>query len=184
MCTNPTTEKFSLRNASPLLLMGALVIALMITPILEQRFHSRAILYAGVTLVLVIGVFVNGRRQMLFIPSLVLALLTISVTWSTLIADYAALFVISCLLATLFYALIAGVMLILVLTRHLATVQSVFGAVCVYLLLGLGWAELYWAAAGGCSRFPVSSRRCVGGPRNCGWQRGIRGRQRIFPCLF
>ena len=147
MCTNPTTEKFSLRNASPLLLMGALVIALMITPILEQRFHSRAILYAGVTLVLVIGVFVNGRRQMLFIPSLVLALLTISVTWSTLIADYAALFVISCLLATLFYALIAGVMLILVLTRHLATVQSIFGAVCVYLLLGLGWAELYWAAA-------------------------------------
>ena len=38
----------------------------------------------------------------------------------------------------------AGFILHRVLTRHLATFQSLFGAVCVYLLLGLSWAMLYW----------------------------------------
>ena len=146
MSASSTRDRLLLRNVSPMLLMGALFIALMITPILEQRFHSRAIIYAGVTLVLVIGVFVNGRRQMLFIPCLVLALLTISMTWSTLIFDYAGLFVISCLLGAAFYALVAGILMIVVMKRHLTTVESVFGAVCVYLLLGLSWAQLYWAA--------------------------------------
>ena len=93
--------------------MAALVIALLVSPLLEQRFHSRVLIYLGATLVLVIGVFVNGRRHVLFIPCLALAVLTISVTWSTLVADYAPLFVISCLLAAAFYALIAGILLVL-----------------------------------------------------------------------
>jgi voltage-gated potassium channel len=147
MSEHATRRPLSLRNISPLLMMVALVFSLMVTPILEQRFHSRAFVYLGATMVLVIGVFVNSRRQVLFVPTLMLAALTIFVTWSTLVADYAPLFVISCLLAASFYAVVAGIMMILVLRRHLATVQSVFGAVCTYLLLGLSWSELYWAAA-------------------------------------
>jgi uncharacterized membrane protein len=136
--TNPT-------RSSLLLLLLALVFALMIMPALEQAFRSRVFICAGVTAVLVFGVFVNQKRRRLFIVYGIFSAIAISVTWTTLFVDHASLFVISCILEGLFYAAIAVMLLIGVLRRRWSEIDSVFGAVCVYLLLGLCWAQLYWA---------------------------------------
>ena len=128
-----------------LLLLFSLLFALLITPIVEQVLGSRIVIYAGVTAVLVFGVFVNRRRNRLFLPCLALAVLAASALWTTLVVDYPLLFVASCVLEAAFYATIACILTVRILKKHLATVQSIFGAVCVYLLLGLSWAQLYWA---------------------------------------
>jgi hypothetical protein len=132
-------------SASLLLLLLSLLFALLVTPVLGQLIEDRILTYAGITAVLVFGVFVNRRRNRLFLPCLVLAVLGILAIWSTLIFHYSFVFVASCVLEAAFYATIAVVLVIQILKKHLATVQSIFGAVCVYLLFGLAWAQLYWA---------------------------------------
>ncbi len=132
-----------------LLLLLSLLFALLVTPVLGHligdRIGDRILAYAGITAVLVFGVFVNRRRNKLFLPCLVLAVLGVLAIWSTLILDYSFVFVASCVLEAAFYATIAVILVIQILKKHLATVQSIFGAVCVYLLFGLAWAQLYWA---------------------------------------
>jgi hypothetical protein len=134
------------RSSSLLLLLISLVFALLVTPAMEESsFGGRVLIYVGVTAVLVFGVFVNRTRHWLFYPCLALAVLAVSVTWVTLLMDYHVLFVASCVLEAAFYATIACILLVAVLKKHLATLGSIFGALCVYLLLGLSWAQLYWA---------------------------------------
>jgi hypothetical protein len=128
-----------------LLLLVSLLFALLITPLMEGMAGGRILVYAGVTSVLVSGVFVSRRRSRLFLPCFALAVLAVSAVWSTLATDYPWLFVASCVLEAAFYATIASILVVRILKKHLATVQSIFGAVCVYLLFGLAWAQLYWA---------------------------------------
>lgn len=131
-----------------LLLLLSLLFALLVTPVLGDVIEGEnpILAYTGITAVLVIGVFVNRRRKKLFLPCLVLAVLGVLTIWSTLILDYSFVFVASCILEAVFYATIAVLLVIQILRRYLATVQSIFGALCVYLLFGLAWAQLYWAA--------------------------------------
>jgi hypothetical protein len=128
-----------------LLLLFSLLFALLVVPALGELVATRVLSYSGVTAVLVFGVFVNRRRNRVFLPCLVLAVLAVFTIWATLIFNYSLIFVASCVLEAAFYATIAVVLVIQILTKHLATVQSIFGAVCVYLLFGLAWASLYWA---------------------------------------
>ena len=50
----------------------------------------------------------------------------------------------SCLLDAVFFAVMAALIIVAVIRKHLATIQSVFGAISAYLLLGLSWAIVYW----------------------------------------
>ncbi|NOX53624.1 MAG: two pore domain potassium channel family protein [Planctomycetes bacterium] len=129
------------------LLLAALLFALLVAPILEQAFGGHIMIYAGGTAVLIVGAFVNIARRWLFISSTVLAVLAVSTLWSTLVLDYPVLFVASCVLEAAFYGIIAVVLLTRILQKFVASLDSVFGALCVYLLLGLAWAQLYWATA-------------------------------------
>ena len=128
-----------------LLLLVSLLFALLVAPIAEQAFGGHATIYVGATAVLVIGVFITRTRPRLFVLALTLAVLTMFAVWATLVVDYPMLFAASCVLEAAFFATIAGVLLVNVLKKHLATTESIFGALCVYLLLGLAWAQLYWA---------------------------------------
>jgi hypothetical protein len=58
----------------------------------------------------------------------------------------AALIVVSHLANTVFLSTVAGMILISVLRDHMASMQAIFGAICVYLLIGLTWALMYSAA--------------------------------------
>jgi hypothetical protein len=44
---------------------------------------------------------------------------------------------------SLFFFGMAGMILQGVVSKHLATLNSVYGAICAYLLIGLAWAILY-----------------------------------------
>jgi len=100
----------------------------------------------GITAVLAFGVFVVRWRSHLFLPCLALAVLAVATTWVRLFTPHPLLFVASCLLVASFYATIACVLVVRIVKKHLASVQSIFGAVCVYLLFGLSWTQLYWAS--------------------------------------
>lgn len=128
-----------------LVLTIALVIVLLVLPFFEQMFVNRLILHVGLTVLILLGVMTNRRRRTGFWIMGVLALLAVPLAWLSYALEIDSLFVISCILEAAFFLFLAAFMMRIVLTRHIASFQSVFGAICAYLLIGLAWATLYWA---------------------------------------
>ncbi|HIQ21615.1 MAG TPA: hypothetical protein EYH34_10335 [Planctomycetes bacterium] len=127
------------------LLLISLLFALLVAPALEPRFGGRVLIHAGTTAVLVFGVFASRTCPRVFFPSLALALLAVPATWATLVVSFPMLFVASCVVGAVFYTIIAVNLIATIFRKYMATVHSVFGSVCAYLLLGMAFAEMYWA---------------------------------------
>jgi hypothetical protein len=135
----------AIAGSNMLLLLVVLVVTLMIMPLFEGYAFGRALIYTGTSGVLIAGTYANRDRRRYFWLAAIVTALVLPVTWSTLLSNHIALFLTSCLVEAVFYAGIAGVILVAVIRKRMATVQAIFGAVSVYLLLGLAWAQLYWA---------------------------------------
>jgi hypothetical protein len=113
---------------------------------LENWGGGGTLLRVGITFVLIGAVF-SARQEL---PQLLIKLLIVAIAapvlWLTMLFDEnTILFIAGCVLDSAFFAVIAVLILSSVLQKHLATMQSIYGAVCAYLLLGLAWAMLYWA---------------------------------------
>jgi hypothetical protein len=87
----------------------------------------------------------------------------------------------------LFFGLLIGVLLRAVMSEHEVSLDTVFGASCVYLLLGMAWSMLYLiietARVGSCRPpFGCDAGRTSGRRPPAGWCRGCsrcrRQRQR------
>lgn len=123
-------------------LLISLLVSLAVLPLLEG-FAGRTLLLLGLTSTFVLGKMAARKRFPLLI--LVLVIVALPLTWATLFVDWKPLFVAHCLLGSAFFWLVAGVVVFVVIKNHLVTVDSVFGAISAYLLLGLAWALSYWA---------------------------------------
>lgn len=125
-------------------LLTSLVIVLLVVPIVDSMPYAAWLLRAGITAVLISAAVATTRRRELLWIGLIVAAIATPLSWATLFLDQPYLFLGSCVLESLFFAAMAVLIIISVIRKHLATLQSVFGAISAYLLLGLAWAVLYW----------------------------------------
>jgi len=130
-------------------LLVSLVFMLLVVPIVESRGGGDVVLRFGITCVLVGAAVAIRRRRAMLVGGLVVAAVGAQVIWLTLVIDSPVLFMAACMLDSLFFAAMAAYILAAVLKKHLATLQSIYGAVSGYLLFGLAWAMLYWAVERG-----------------------------------
>lgn len=116
----------------------------MVVPFFEELLIDRLLLQIAVTAMLV-ALATNRRPRALFVGGFILASIAIPVAWTSFFVKLEYLFIASCILESLFFVLIAVWLLIYVMRQPEVTVHSIFGAISVYLLLGLAWAMMYWA---------------------------------------
>jgi voltage-gated potassium channel len=135
----PTGNPYSLA-----VLMLALVIILIVVPITESLPFATWLLRIGISAALISAAVATRRRRELMWIGLFIAAVAAPLSWVTLFYDQPYLFLFSCVLDSLFFVLMAVLIIIAVIRKHLATIHSIFGAISAYLLLGLGWAILYW----------------------------------------
>lgn len=127
------------------LLLVSLVLVLMIAPVFESFWFGSLLLYGVITLTLIVGGGLASNRRKQFWLALALAVLAVPTLWTSAVVDWPLLFVISCTLNGLFGIVLAGLLLVRVLRQYIASWHSIAGAVAAYLLLGLAWANFYWA---------------------------------------
>lgn len=128
-----------------LILLLSLIFILIVVPITEQHSTSRFWLDVGLTGMLLAGAMVNRRYPPVFIPSLVMVCIALPVTWTTMWVNNTLLFVTSCIVVSLFFALTTSFILAAIFRRNVPHQQAIFGAISAYLMLGLTWAMLYLA---------------------------------------
>ena len=125
-------------------LLLSLVFLLLVVPFAETLPFAEWLLRAGITAVLVSAAVATIRRRELLLAGLFVAAIATPLSWATLFVEQPFLFLASCILESLFFAVMAVLIVMSVFRKHLASVHSIFGAISAYLLLGLAWAVLYW----------------------------------------
>jgi hypothetical protein len=127
------------------MLLTTLVFVLLIVPLFEKWGTGEVILRIGLTLVVVFSAVATKRRREVMYIGLAFAAIVVPLFWLSMLVTSPVLFAIGCLLDAAFFCGMSILILASVLKKHLATVQSIYGAVCAYLLLGLAWAMVFWA---------------------------------------
>ena len=146
------------RTLNFLALLASLLFVLAFVPVFEPHRFGNLLLKLGFTAILVFSVFASVQKRTVLIPMLAVMSAGLAISWVAFFIDNSTLFVVSCFLLSFVFLMTAIAILANVLRRHFATVQSIFGAICTYLLLGLAWALLYWAT----ERIEDESLRFVG----------------------
>ena len=142
---NDGSQQHDHPESNLLFLLVALLVSLIVVPFFEATDFDRYLFHVSIMAVLVSALFVNRNRRMVFIAGSIVVMVTVPVILLTLFFDHPYMFIITCVLESVFFFSLAGLLLSSVLRRHLATVESIFGAISIYLLLGLAWAMLYMA---------------------------------------
>jgi voltage-gated potassium channel Kch len=125
------------------LLLAALVLLIVAVPFFEGGSSARPLLNAFFTAVLLAGVHAVGdrRRQLRLAVGMVSAALVLG--WWTVVYYNADTVAVAHLVRAFFYFYMVVVVMRSVLASARITVDTLIGAVCVYLLLALGWAAFY-----------------------------------------
>ncbi|MFV1964185.1 MAG: potassium channel family protein [Pirellulaceae bacterium] len=126
-------------------LLLALVFMLLVVPMFEQWRSGGILLRSGITCVILLSAVATKRRRVLLLAGLFFAAITVPLFWLTMLVKTPIFFMVGCVLDAVFLGSMSVLIVIGVLKKHLATVQSIYGAICAYLLLGLAWAMVFWA---------------------------------------
>jgi voltage-gated potassium channel len=134
-----------LRKPDFLALLIALVLMLVVVPLVENRFVAMILQETFLTAVFVTAIIANRDRRHLVRVGGGIGILAIALSWATVRIDHPVLNVTSYVSSTVFLATMAALILVSVLRDHMASMRAIFGAICVYLLIGLCWAMMYSA---------------------------------------
>ena len=126
-------------------LLVSLVLALLLAPLMQDRFVGNLLMHGCFTLVFLAGLLANRARPWIFRTALVLAVIGIPLGWSRLLSENNHLLLARHAVDILFFSFTAIMILISVFKDHLASQRSIAGAISVYLLLGLTCAMAYSA---------------------------------------
>lgn len=124
-------------------LLASLVLLLVVYPYVVAGPTGPVALTVLSSIILITGIYaVSNRRRQIVIASL-LAIPAFLLGWSYLVTGIPALNSAGSVFTVLFYAFTALIVLSRVLTTRRITTDTVYGAVSVYLLMGLTWATAY-----------------------------------------
>ncbi len=132
-----TDGKFSFLLISMLLLF-------VLYPLAREIFEVRGfILDIFFSVILLSTVYAVIYKKKYFVIAISLGLPFLFTRWSTYFVETPFLFLLSSALGVLFFAFTAGTILAYVLKQDKVTRDIIYGAVCVYLMIGLTWAFVF-----------------------------------------
>ncbi len=126
-----------------LILLLSLIFLLLGVPLLENVVDAGTLWRLGLTAVTILAAVATQRRKLLLGLGLLAVAVTAPMNWLTMSIQNHSLFLASCTLDAIFFAIMATMILTAVIKKHLATIDSIYGAICAYLLYGLAWSMLY-----------------------------------------
>ncbi len=124
-------------------LLVALLFFLLIHPLFEHLVFARILLQILDSAVLVTAIYAVCQNRKLLIFGISLLLPAMIGSWSSYVIEMPALDLMARSFSALFFAFAATVMMLNVFSEEEVTVDTISGALCVYLMMGLTWAFIY-----------------------------------------
>ena len=136
----PFTRKYIGRF---LFLLICLVSLFVLRPFLEGSIGVRLLMDIFITFLLISGACAISQKRTTFIVGLILAIPALLIQWASHMLPFSFLEVLAGLFSALFLAYVAVVILNYLFREKKVAPDVIYGAICVYLLIGLVWATGY-----------------------------------------
>lgn len=120
-----------------------LLLALLSLFVFTPFFESTVIIDLAMTFMLLFAISAVSDNRRLLIASAFLATLAIGAIWSTYWISAKALFVTAYALDLAFFTIVSVAILSHVFRAGRVTAETIAGAICVYLLIGVMWANVF-----------------------------------------
>jgi len=134
---------------SPLLsLLIALLALLLLYPFFAGRVMAHALWDICSSAILLSGIYAISHVRRHWIIAVVLAIAVLGTKWSGYVIDSERLLLVNDGLGVIFFALTACLLLADVLSKGAVTADKIYGALCVYLLIGLTWGFMFLTLEG------------------------------------
>ena len=121
----------------------ALLIPYIIHPLIATEVVGIAVMDLSFSLVLIMGVLAVSARRHLAITSLALVIVAQTLTWTSHAVSSHALILTGIIVNGIYLAYTTGVLLHHVVKSRAPTSNTIFAALCIYLLIGFFWAFIY-----------------------------------------
>lgn len=126
-----------------LFLFLALLLPYLIHPLIATEVVGIVILDLAFSLVLIMGVFAVSERKHLAVTALALVILAQALTWTSHAISNHFLILTGTAVNGLYLAYTVSLLLQHVIRSRYPTANTIFAALCIYLLLGFIWAFVY-----------------------------------------
>jgi hypothetical protein len=126
-----------------LILLISLLLLFVITPFVETLRYGLVLMSIGVATVIVSGTYAVSARKHLFVVTLIVAAAAVATTCLLLVLQREWIVVASDGLLLLLLGLFSVGILGDVLRRGRISADKIYGAICVYLLIGAAWGFAY-----------------------------------------
>jgi len=127
-----------------LFLLISMVLMFALRPFLENFVRISYLMDIFFFAIFLSAVYAISQKRSTFIIALVMALLIEILIWLGHLTDISSLRTIGNFLAILFISFIATVILPYLFTEDEITSDVIMGAICVYFLIGLAWAFIFF----------------------------------------
>jgi hypothetical protein len=134
---------------SPLLsLLIALLALLLAYPFFADSVMAHAFWDICSSAVLLLGLYAISHVRRRLVIALVFAIAVLGTKWSGYVVDDERLLLVNYGLGVLFFTFTACLLLADVLRKGAVTADKIYGALCVYLLIGLTWGFMFLTLEG------------------------------------
>ncbi len=126
-----------------LFLFLALLLPYLIHPLIATEVAGIAVLDLAFSLVLIMGIFAVSERKHLAVTALAIVLIAQALTWTSHAFSNHVLILTSTAVNCIYLVYTAVLLLQHVIRSRTPTTNTIFAALCIYLLLGFIWAFIY-----------------------------------------
>ncbi len=130
-------------DARFLVLMILILSLLVLTPFLDQFVQTKILMDFFLTVIFIFIIYTIKLKRSQAVTASILALPLIIATWSAYFVEIETLGLLTRVFGALFFAYAAVSILRIAASSKEVTVETIFAAIVVYLLIALMWAFLY-----------------------------------------
>lgn len=143
MVTFDFSSRFYRSGHYTVLLLALILYLFVLPPVVHGHTMFALLLRVGVTFVLFAACYAIATNRKAFRATVVLAVLAALAGWTAEFVAYPLLARLESGLAAAFFAWTVLLLLQHVLGEAPVTLDKLFGAICIYLLMGLAWAGIF-----------------------------------------
>ena len=126
-------------------LLVSLLLLFLIHPLSQLFMGTRILMHILTSFVLCTAIYAVSQRRKVLVIGIVLLLSALFGTWFGYATDHPAFHLTALGFTFLFFSFTGALIAVDVFKAERVTTDAIFGTVCVYLMIGLAWAELYAA---------------------------------------
>ncbi len=129
------------------MLIGMVSVLVVSTLADDDLLFNRVLIRLSISVLLIASVYLLSHNRRVLVTAVVLGLPTLATNWGVVTHEYPWLMLMNYCSNVLFFSYVTWCLLQQIFTARRVTGDTIWGSICIYLMLGFVWSFIYGALA-------------------------------------